>query len=78
MQIVCLTALTQTEQIVGSLSEATSGSTRYLEATLYITGWQTLAGVAKVRTNTCRGGKRKRAPLPPLRPLNNALWFLAL
>ncbi|CAM9497833.1 unnamed protein product [Ascophyllum nodosum] len=47
LQIVCLSALTQTERIVGSLSEATSGSARYMEATLYITAWQTLAGVAK-------------------------------
>ncbi|CAM9804462.1 unnamed protein product, partial [Ascophyllum nodosum] len=47
LQIVCLSALTQTERIVGSLSEVTSGSARYMEATLYITAWQMLAGVAK-------------------------------
>lgn len=48
IQIACLVALTQTEPVLGDLSEATSGSTRYLEATIYITAWQALAGVAKV------------------------------
>lgn len=47
-QIVCLAALTQTEPVLGDLAEATSGSTRYIEATIYITAWQALAGVAKV------------------------------
>lgn len=51
MQITCLAALTQTEAILGDLSEAKSGSTRYLEATVYITAWQALAGVAKVTVN---------------------------
>lgn len=48
-QILCLTALTQTEPVLGDLKEATPGSTRYLEATIYITAWQALAGVAKVK-----------------------------
>ncbi|CAM9206355.1 unnamed protein product [Ectocarpus fasciculatus] len=47
LQIVCLSALTQTEPVLGDLKEATPGSTRYLEATIYITAWQALAGVAK-------------------------------
>eukprot|EP00903_Cladosiphon_okamuranus_P007581 g7354.t1 len=47
LQIICLAALTQTEPVLGDLSEATSGSTRYIEATIYITAWQALAGVAK-------------------------------
>ncbi|CAM9245362.1 unnamed protein product [Scytosiphon promiscuus] len=47
LQIACLAALTQTEPILGDLKEATPGSTRYLEATIYITAWQALAGVAK-------------------------------
>eukprot|EP00752_Nemacystus_decipiens_P003589 g3308.t1 len=47
LQVVCLAALTQTEAIVGDLTEATSGSTPYIEATVYITAWQALAGVAK-------------------------------
>lgn len=47
-QIVCLAALTQTEPVLGDLAEATPGSTRYMEATIYITAWQALAGVAKV------------------------------
>ncbi|CAM9266029.1 unnamed protein product, partial [Hapterophycus canaliculatus] len=47
IQIACLAALTQTEPILGDLKEATPGSTRYFEATVYITAWQALAGVAK-------------------------------
>lgn len=47
-KIICLAALTQTEPVLGDLKEATSGSTRYKEATIYITAWQALAGVAKV------------------------------
>ncbi|CAM9980606.1 unnamed protein product, partial [Pylaiella littoralis] len=47
LQIVCLVALTQTEPVLGDLKEATPGSTRYMEATIYITAWQALAGVAK-------------------------------
>ncbi|CAB1108883.1 unnamed protein product [Ectocarpus sp. CCAP 1310/34] len=47
LQIVCLSALTQTEPVLGDLKEATPGNTRYLEATIYITAWQALAGVAK-------------------------------
>ena len=47
-QITCLVALTQTEPILGDLTKAKPGSTRYMEATIYITAWQALAGVAKV------------------------------
>eukprot|EP00752_Nemacystus_decipiens_P003165 g2929.t1 len=47
LQIICLAALTHTEPVLGDLTEATSGSTRYIEATIYITAWQSLAGVAK-------------------------------
>ncbi|CBJ30465.1 putative membrane transporter (ISS) [Ectocarpus siliculosus] len=47
LQIICLSALTQTEPVLGDLREATPGSRRYLEATIYITAWQALAGVAK-------------------------------
>lgn len=49
MQIACLAALTQTEGVVGKLANATSGSPAYMKATIYITAWQTLAGVAKVQ-----------------------------
>ncbi len=49
-QIACFVALTQTDPILGDLKEAQPGSTRYMEATIYITAWQALAGVAKVRT----------------------------
>ena len=47
-QIGCLLALTVKEPILGDLREAKPGSTRYMEATIYITAWQALAGVAKV------------------------------
>lgn len=49
-QIACFVALTQIEPLLGDLTEAQPGSTRYMEATIYITAWQALAGVAKVST----------------------------
>lgn len=68
LQIVCLTALTQTEPIVGDLDEATSGSTQYLGATIYITAWQALAGVAKVRgANTATVTNDRCVPQPLLK-----------
>lgn len=51
-QIACLVGLTQTEAATGNLDDA-KGTTR-LKATIYITAWQALAGVAKV---ICQGKK---------------------
>ncbi|CAM9605603.1 unnamed protein product, partial [Sphacelaria rigidula] len=45
LQIACLVGLTQLERATGNLDNA-AGTTR-LEATIYITAWQALAGVAK-------------------------------
>lgn len=61
-QIACLLALSQTESITGNLEDA-SGTTR-LEATIYITAWQALAGVAKASASSRLAPRYKQGRAP--------------